>query len=69
MLVTRVDVIVSLLSHHPPTSRRSWEDEASATEGTTEAEDEAVTEKVLASSSEGTAEGLAVILCVYGKRQ
>ena len=67
-MVTRVDVIVSLLSHRSSTSRRSWEDEAAATEGTTEAEDEVATEKALASASEGAAEGVAVVLCVYGNR-
>ena len=66
ILVTRVDVIVSLLSHRSPTSRRSWEDEASTTEGTTETEDKAATEKVL--TSEGASEVLAVVLCIYGKR-
>ena len=68
ILVTRVDVIVSLLSHRSPTSRRSWEDEAAVTEGTMEAEDEAATEKALALASEGTAEGIAVVLCIYRHR-
>ena len=35
-------------------------------EGATETEDEAATEKALA--SEGAAAGLAVVLCVYGMR-